>query len=516
MPDEALYNKSTTDLKPADPEQLFRVTFEQAPIGIAHTGPNREWLRVNDRFCDLLGYTRDELLKLSFTDITHPDDVEKSREIHRQLFYGDHQMLSLEKRFFRKDGSLIWVNVTLAIVRAPDGTGLYSITLVEDITERKQIEITEQQQRTLAEALRDSAVALHSTLDVSQVLDGILACVERVVPHNTSTIMLIQGDEAHVVRTRGIIDQDIAGAVMTQHPLISETPVLKQMVETHQPIIIPDVKTDLRWVHTPHTEWQHSYVGVPILLRSDIIGFLNLNSAAPRFFKPEHVELLQIFAAQAATALQNAQLFEKVQRLAALEERQRLARELHDGVSQSVFSSSIIAEALPRLWRRSPDQALAYLEQLKTLNQSVLAEMRVLLMELRPTQLLTMNLIEQLQQLMQGIKGRKHVDTRLNIGGEYPVPPNVQIALYRIVQEALNNIVKHTHATKVEISYSSSPESVELSIWDNGSGFDPQQAKGGAGVEAMREHAGSIQASLNITSSQQNGTRVSVRWEPDI
>jgi signal transduction histidine kinase len=141
--------------------------------------------------------------------------------------------------------------------------------------------------------------------------------------------------------------------------------------------------------------------------------------------------------------------------------------------------------------------------------------MRTLLLELRPTQLLTMNLVEQLHQLMQGVKGRKHVDTRLIITGQYPVPPDVQIALYRVAQEALNNIVKHTHATEIEIAYSSLPERVELSIWDNGSGFDPKQAKGGAGVEAMRERAASIQASLEIASSQQNGTRVSVRWVPE-
>lgn len=499
----------------AEREQFYQVTFEQATIAIAHTGPNLEFHLVNKRFCDLLGYTYDEFLDRTFLDFTHPDDVEQFREAYYRLFQDGQNTVSMEKRYLHKDGSIIWVRLTLSLVRAPDGTPLYNIAMVEDITERKRIEIAEQEQRTMARALRDIAIALHSTLDLAEVLDGILASVERVVPHDTANIMLIHDDEAYVVRTRGNVSREFTEFVTDLHLPIAQTPALKEMSETHQPIFMPDVHGDSRWVDVPQTKWQRSYVGVPILLQNDIIGFLNLNSAVPRFFKPEHIERLQIFAAQAATAIQNAQLFEKAQELAALQERQRLARELHDAVSQSLFSASIIAEAVPRLWRRDPDKALGYLEQLRILNRSALAEMRTLLLELRPTQLIKLNLVEQLHQLMQAIKGRKHVDTKLTINDSYPVPSNVQLALYRIVQEALNNIVKHTHSTEVEITYSSLPERIELSIWDNGSGFDLEQTKGGMGVEIMRERAASIQASLEISSSRQNGTRVLVRWVPE-
>ncbi|MEW5881951.1 MAG: PAS domain S-box protein [Pseudomonadota bacterium] len=125
----------------ADSERRFRATFEQAAVGMAHVAPDGRWLLVNDRLCEIVGYTREELLARSFQDITHPDDLERDLEQVRRLLAGQIGSYTLEKRYLRKDGSTVWINLTVALVRRGDGSPDYFVSVVEDISERKRAEI---------------------------------------------------------------------------------------------------------------------------------------------------------------------------------------------------------------------------------------------------------------------------------------------------------------------------------------------------------------------------------------
>jgi len=124
-------------------EERFRATFEQAAVGIAHVAPDGTWLRVNRRLCDMLGYTHEELLETTFQRITHPDDLDADLEQLNQVLAGDSfDTYAMEKRYFRKDGSIVWVNLTVSLVRRSDGAPAYFISIVEDINARKQMEET--------------------------------------------------------------------------------------------------------------------------------------------------------------------------------------------------------------------------------------------------------------------------------------------------------------------------------------------------------------------------------------
>jgi len=137
-----LTRRKQVDAKLSATEERLRATFEQAAVGIAHIAVDGSWLRANQRLCDMTGYSRDELLKLTFQDITHPDDLNADLELFDAVIAGERDTYSMEKRYFRKDGSILWINLTVAVVRLRDGNPSYFISMIEDISARKEIEET--------------------------------------------------------------------------------------------------------------------------------------------------------------------------------------------------------------------------------------------------------------------------------------------------------------------------------------------------------------------------------------
>lgn len=213
-------------------------------------------------------------------------------------------------------------------------------------------------------------------------------------------------------------------------------------------------------------------------------------------------------------------------------ERSRLARELHDAVTQTLFSASLIAEALPASWERDPEEGQQLLQELRQSTRSVLAEMRTLLLELRPAALVETSLGDLLHQLAEAVAGRENMPITVTVEGQCALPPDVHISLYRIAQEALNNIAKHAHASQATVSLRCFPfpssdtapsderdnlkETVELHICDDGRGFDPDAVPPDRlGLGIMRERAQAIEAAFAIESQPGHGTQLTVVWARD-
>ena len=222
-------------------------------------------------------------------------------------------------------------------------------------------------------------------------------------------------------------------------------------------------------------------------------------------------------------AIQNAQLYAQGQELAAVQERNRLARDLHDAVTQTLFSASLIAEALPALWERDALKGRESLGKLRQMSRGALAEMRALLLELRPTSLLETRLGDLLRQLGEVVTSREGIPVLLQIDDLCVIPNDLRIALYRIAQEALNNVVKHARADRAEIHLRTicndqdSVEKISLEILDNGRGFNPDEIPSGRmGLNIMKERARSVSASLQIHSRPGSGTRINVEWVANI
>jgi signal transduction histidine kinase len=214
---------------------------------------------------------------------------------------------------------------------------------------------------------------------------------------------------------------------------------------------------------------------------------------------------------QAEEALRQSELDKAV-----AAERSRLARELHDAVTQTLFSASLIAEVLPRMWEIDPERGRQQLEEVRLLTRGALAEMRSLLMELRPEALTKAKMSDLLQQLGRAMTGRTGVRVAVTVEGEWSYPTTVQIALYRIAQEALNNVGKHAEAENVDVRLQCGTDQVALAIEDNGQGFDAADMPPDRhGVEIMAERAAAIGARLDIESQPGHGTSVRVTWIAD-
>ena len=201
-------------------------------------------------------------------------------------------------------------------------------------------------------------------------------------------------------------------------------------------------------------------------------------------------------------------------------ERQSLAQNLHDAVNQSLFSAGLIAEVLPRLWERDQEAARKSLEDLRRLTRGAQAELRALLAELRPSVLAEADLSDLLRLLGNVLSGRISIPVTVSVKGKGNLPAEVQVVLYRLCQEALNNIAKHAEASQVEINLRQETTAVELHIQDDGRGFNPVQPPppGHYGLSMMRERAESVGASLKIMSQPGQGTEVIIRWKesPDM
>jgi PAS domain S-box-containing protein len=255
-----------------------------------------------------------------------------------------------------------------------------------------------------------------------------------------------------------------------------------------------------------------AFANLPLMINGRSIGSIGFGYATPQAFDVSERFFMNSLAHQCAQALERARLSEQAQLAAAVEERQRLARELHDAVSQTLFTASILAEALPNLWERNPARAREQSLQLARINRSALAEMRTLLLELRPATIANNSLNDLLRQLGQAIQGRRQIEVAVDVQEDGHLPTEVHITFYRIAQETLNNILKHSQATQVNIRLQADAAHAELHIWDNGVGFATDEKRSGLGLGMMQERARAIHAEVNVISAPGQGTEVLLRW----
>jgi nitrate/nitrite-specific signal transduction histidine kinase len=290
--------------------------------------------------------------------------------------------------------------------------------------------------------------------------------------------------------------------------------VVGTVISSGEPAVVEDTRHDQRVdVRVTQPEGIRSFMHVPIKIKGQMFGVFNFNYLAPRIFSEDERRLFVALAQRAAMAIQNAQLYEQAQFAATVEERQRLARELHDAVTQTLFSSSLIADVLPRIWERNPEEGHRRLEELRQLTRGALAEMRTLLMELRPAALVEVELCDLLRQLGEAFTGRSRIPVQLDLDGSIQILPDVKVGLYRIAQEALNNIAKHANASQAMLTLQSQGTGFELSIADNGSGFDLSDISSEhMGLKIMNERSREIGVDLTVESQSGIGTKIVVHW----
>jgi signal transduction histidine kinase len=373
-----------------------------------------------------------------------------------------------------------------------------------------------ERRRLIAESLREILAALNSDQSLSAILDLIAAQARRLLDTQAVGIyrLVSEADRWAVQAARGLLVTYVAGSNV---PIGQST--LRQAILARRPLAGSHVSAanspekDQQRVRRPQLGWYQAWLAVPLLVKDDVYGGMLLYYTEPRALSEEEIQLATSFCDQAALAIENARLRERVEQAAAAAERERLARDLHDAVTQMLFSASVIAEALPRIWATEPQEAQNGIEELRRLMRGALAEMRTMLLELRPAALTEEPLGELLCYLADAVTGQTRIPVLLTVEGEAPLQPELQVALFRIAQEALNNVAKHARASRAAVSLRCTPGSVRLEITDDGCGFDaaaiPLEAMG---LRIMQERAAGIEASFEIESQPGQGTRLRVDW----
>jgi two-component system nitrate/nitrite sensor histidine kinase NarX len=395
---------------------------------------------------------------------------------------------------------------------------LRSEKMLERRVEERTHEI--QRQRQVAEGLRDILTVLNSKRALDEILDYIVDQAGQLLGMAAGAIYL-QGEDGllQISASRGV-DPQVVGlkippgvlpmgeAALKRQPVavFDASPAMLELPGAGFVLSAPE-RAALESMFKRYPAW----LAVPLVVRDEACGAIALFYYEPQEFSDETIRLITAFGNQAALAIENARLFAEVKDKAALEERQRLARDLHDSVSQSLYSLTLLSEAGRRL-NEAGDAKRAghYLTRLGETALQALKEMRLLVYELRPSALKTDGLAEALRRRLDAVEKRAGMKASIILKGVCDLPLPVETELFRIAHEALNNTLKHAMATEVMVALSTENGQAELEVADNGRGFDPEALSdtGGLGLISMRERAERLGGSLRIVARPGEGTRI--------
>ncbi|MHB8776328.1 MAG: GAF domain-containing sensor histidine kinase [Anaerolineales bacterium] len=512
-------NKDSNQTASDEKEGQYQNIFDAAVDGlIIHDLENGLVVEANPAACMMHGYTREEFIGSQLIKCIHPDS---------QYIFNE------SVKVFQTDG--VFDVQTLDVCRSGStfyaawhGTGFAQqgrpclLSIVRDVSSRIKVELLLHERaetRTHEQStLLEISHTLASTLELQPGL--ILDQLRKIIKYAHGGLFVLEKSTLVTLAMRGTGQLEHSAPISIQ---LSTPETLVALFNRHQPIRIADV-----WSDSPPAQFlrslledgaavllegMQSWMWVPLAVKGRIIGGVGVAESTKNYFTAHHADLALSVANQAAITMVNAELYGQAQSLAVFEERQRLARDLHDAVNQSLFSASIIAEVLPRLWDRDQAEARRSLEDLRRLTRGATAEMRALLAELRPSTLTDSDLGDLLCLLGNAFEGRTSLPVTVTEAGEFALPAEVQVAFYRVCQEALYNVAKHAKASRVEIDLNQEGDVVELHVRDDGHGFDPKKTiSGHYGLGIMRERAEAAGAVLNVTSQPGHGTELTLRW----
>ena len=503
-------------------ERQYRAIFDATGDGLVINDLEAGIVvEANPAACRMHGYAHEEFVGLHPTTFIHPD--------YHHLFAAYLDAIKAGGEFqgraidLRKDGTPFHVEVR--------GTGFtYSgrphlLGVLRDVTEQEQArQLLEQRVEERTRELSTLLGVSHnvaSTLELKPLLDLVLDQLKTVVDYHGSTILTLEGEALTILGARGDTAAFV-GVPGLRFP-VRDAPAIWEPITRREPVIISDVRGEGELARAyrgavgdllqrpPFSEIR-SWLAVPLALKDRLIGMLTVSRHEPDAYTARDAALVLAIANQAGVAIENARLYEQAQALAALEERQRLARELHDSVSQALYGIALGARTARTLLDRAPSQVAEPLDYVLQLAEAGLAEMRALIFELRPESLATEGLVAALTKQADALRARHRIAVVATLCDEPDVPLELKEPLYRVAQEALHNTVKHARAGRVELRLACGDDAISLEVGDDGVGFDPGGAfPGHLGLRSMRERVAALGGSFEVDSAPGRGTRVRAR-----
>ena len=373
---------------------------------------------------------------------------------------------------------------------------------------RRNAELHGELRRRLAESESSNRVLarlLQKTV-LEQVLDIVCTEAQGLIGATGSAVLLLTDQAWLEVKHR--LGKPLAGA----EPVPVDGSVAGQVVRRGEPVLLNDPGS---FQHAILYQWPADLTAlltVPLHAGSGVIGVLDVVNKAGGFTEGD-VPVMQVFATQAALAIEHTRLQQQAEQLAVLGERQRLARELHDSVTQSLYSVALYSNAAAlALAAGRHDATAGYLQELQQTAQEGLRDMRLLIFQLHPPILESEGLVAALQARLAAVEGRAGLETEFHVEGDRRLPIAIENELYWIAQEALNNVRRHAAARLVRVHLRYAAATVILEVIDDGVGFDPETipVAGRGGLRTMMERTASIRGVLTYESAPGEGTRVKV------
>ena len=464
---------------PPPGEGRFRLVFEHAPIGMAIVGIDYRLQRVNPSLCAALGYSQEELLSKTFIEITHPDDVNKDKELADKLFQGDIPSYRLEKRFITKDGRLRWLDLSAFIIRTERDEPAFGLAMVENITERKR---AEEALRTSEERYRSFVVNSSEAiwrLEIEQPIAvrlPIAAQIDSLYKYaylaecNDAMAQLYGWDRAD-----DVIGKPLGEFISMSNP--TNMASLRAFVSNHYRLhntrsLEPDAKGRERY------------------FSSSVIGIV-VNGFLLRVWGTQRDETDRRLA-ENKLEHSRQELRALAGHLQALREKERvnLARELHDVFGQSLTSLKLDLSQVKKRLGTSDSDIAARLNSASELIEKTIAQVKAISTELRPGVLDKFGLAAATEWQCQEFEHRSGIkcDCRLP-QTEASLSPECSTALFRILQEALANVARHSGAANASVVLHTDDSEAILSVRDDGRGITAQEisAPNSLGLLGMRE-----------------------------
>ncbi|WP_262380366.1 GAF domain-containing sensor histidine kinase [Nonomuraea sp. PA05] len=360
----------------------------------------------------------------------------------------------------------------------------------------------------ILQAVSSAVLAVTRHLSVREVLQVIVRSAQRLLDARYAALGVPDEDGSFAeFVAEGLTDKqwDAIGPLPRQHGMLGA------MLRDGTPVRLPDLREDERFEWWPKAHpVMKDFLGVPIRDREQVLGIIFLaNKRTCGGFTQEDQELLTLFAAHAAIALINARLYENGRELAMLEERNRMARELHDAVTQKLFSLRLSAQAAGAMLDKAPGKAAVELERVQRLAGEALSELRAVIVELRPAELDRHGLSETLRKHVRLLDRLHPVAVTFECGELPPLDAAVEVAVLRVAQEALHNALRHSGAEAVAVRLAYAGGRLELVVRDDGSGFEQTDSRG-LGLASMRDRAEAVGGEMSVESAPGAGTTVRV------
>jgi len=521
---ERKVRRGATQLRQA--EEMFKTLVESLPDVIARFDPDLRLLYVSPAIRQVTGHSPQEYVGMRSREMGWPSESTDAWDTALRTVFATGRPEKIELAYPGPDG-VRHFDCRLVPEAESDG-GIPSVLCVaRDVTDRRLAYEAEQRARHVADSLREATVALTRSLDRETVLTTLLDRLLKMVPSDRARIMVLE--EASRVSVRAIFDGErVVPLPVEERPQFdaSDHPILQTILTTGSAVLIPDIRTRTDWSLPTDRSSEANWLGVPLFARGDVAGLISLSKREPGYFNEEHVKVAEALSSQASVAVENAVLFEQMQasavRMQALSrrlveaqenERRRIARELHDEAGQALVSLRYGLRLLEREMNEG-GSGNGRVAELVQRTDAVIDGLHRLAADLRPPSLDLVGLVAALRQYSRSVASKRGLTVRFKargFTGEH-LPSAVETALYRVVQEAMTNVVRHADATRVDVLAEHRGDRVMVMVEDDGVGFEPDRAQRGDhfGLLGMRERVEALGGTLTVESAPGAGATIVV------